>query len=102
MIKRLIAAILIILSLGSAFWGYSQLSEARDAEQTASDARGGKSAFEREPEIKARLIETADRNSVELRAAARNAFIGAAVLGIAGVALLVVGKDKRAFNAGSA
>ena len=98
MFKKGTACILIVLAIGAAVWGYLQISEARDAERTASAARGGKSLFEREPEIKARLIETADRNAVELRAAARNAFTGAAVLGVAGGALFVAGSRKRSRN----
>ena len=87
--------VLIGLAVGCAAWGYWQTSEASDAEQAAAAARAGRSEFENDPEIKRRLIDTADRNARDFRAAATSWFIGSGGLAAVGAALCVAGTRRR-------
>lgn len=91
----ILGAVLIAFGVGCAAWGYLQIREAHDAEQAANDARAGRSAFEKEPEIKQRLIDTADRDAREFGAAATYWFIAAGSLALLGAALLLASTRRR-------
>src|SRR5689334_19635277 len=90
-----LGAVLIALGVACAAWGYWQTREANDAEQAAADTRAGRSEFEKEPELKQRLIDTAERNARDFRAAATYWFIASGGMALVGAALCIAYARRR-------